>query len=72
MDYKYNHLKRAIFFSILYPQNIIFVEYFTNLKMEKNYNKSTSPKNTSPNDFFGMNHEKILFSQDKRQDLRQL
>jgi leucine dehydrogenase len=71
MDYKYNHLKRAnFFFSILYPQNIIFVEYFTNLKMEKNNNKSTSPENTSTNDFFGMNHEKILFSQDKKTGLK--
>jgi leucine dehydrogenase len=46
------------------------VEYFTNLKMEKNNNKSTSPENTSPNDFFGMDHEKILFSQDKKTGLK--
>ena len=38
--------------------------------MEKNNNKSTSPKNTSPNDFFGMDHEKILFSQDKKTGLK--
>ena len=38
--------------------------------MEKNNNKSTSPENTSTNDFFGMNHEKILFSQDKKTGLK--
>ena len=38
--------------------------------MEKNINKSTSSENSSSNDFFGMNHEKILFSQDKKTGLK--
>ena len=38
--------------------------------MEAKFIKTTSLDNTSSNDFFGMNHEKILFCQDKETGLK--
>jgi leucine dehydrogenase len=38
--------------------------------MENKFIKTNSLDNTSSNDFFGMNHEKILFCQDKKSGLK--
>jgi len=65
MDYKYNHLKRAIFFFLFYILKILFLWNISSIKkMENKFFKTTSI------DFFGMNHEKILFCQDKKSGLK--
>ena len=38
--------------------------------MENKFIKTTSLDNTSSNNFFGMNHEKILFCQEKKTGLK--
>ena len=65
MYYKYNHLKRANFFFQFYILKILFLWNISSTKkMENKFINTTSI------DFFGMNHEKILFCQDKKSGLK--
>ena len=62
---KYNHLKRPNFFFQFYIFKILFLWNISSIKkMENKFFKTTSI------DFFGMNHEKILFCQDKKSGLK--
>ena len=65
MQYKYNHLKRAIFFFNFISSKYYFCGIISSTKkMENKFIKTTTI------DFFGMNHEKILFCQDKKSGLK--
>ena len=71
IGYKYKYLKRVIFFFQFISSKYYFCGIFRQLiKMKNNFIKTTLPNNSSSNDFFGMNHEKILFCQDEKSGLK--
>jgi leucine dehydrogenase len=71
IGYKYKYLIRAIFFFQFYILKILFLWNISSIKkMEDKFIKTSSLESSSSIDFFGMNHEKILFCQDKKTGLK--
>ena len=71
IGYKYKYLIRAIFFFQFYILKILFLWNISSIKkMEDKFIKTSSLESISSIDFFGMNHEKILFCQDKKTGLK--